>query len=154
VFGDPSTGAYNDIEQATDLARAMVMEYGMSDRLGPMRYGTPQGQVFLGRDYNRGIDYSDEVAALIDEEVRKLITQAHEEAREILTTHRAALDRLVDALLEKETLYQVDIEQLLDDVPKWQHAADGTMRIHPPRIAKRGTGVAAVIASSDEGAPS
>ena len=154
VFGDPSTGAYSDIEQATDLARSMVMEYGMSDRLGPMRYGTPQGQVFLGRDYNRGIDYSDEVAALIDGEVRKLINQAHEEARTILTTHREALDRLADALLERETLFEADIVELLSDVPKWQHASDGSMRIHPPSGIKRGTAVAAVNAASDEGAPS
>ena len=154
VFSDPSTGAYSDIEQATELARAMVMEYGMSDRLGPMRYGTHQGEVFLGRDYNRGIDYSDEVAALIDEEVRKLITQAHDEARSILTTHRDALDRLADALLERETLYESDIVEILSDVPKWQHATDGSMRIHPPVGLARGTGVAAVNAASDEGAAS
>jgi len=150
IFGDPSTGAYSDIEQATELARAMVMEYGMSDRLGPMRYGTPQGEVFLGRDYNRGIDYSDEVAALIDEEVRKLITQAHDEARSIITTHRDALDRLAAALLERETLYEADIAEILSDVPKWQHATDDSMRIHPPVTSKRGTGVAAVNAARDE----
>jgi cell division protease FtsH len=155
IFGDPSTGAYSDIEQATELARAMVMEYGMSDRLGPMRYGTPQGEVFLGRDYNRGIDYSDEVAALIDEEVRKLITQAHDEARSIITTHRDALDRLAAALLERETLYEADIAEILSDVPKWQHATDDSMRIHPPVTSKqRGTGVAAVNAARDEGASS
>jgi len=154
VFGDPSTGAYSDIEQATELARAMVMEYGMSDRLGPMRYGTHQGQVFLGRDYNRGIDYSDEVAALIDQEVRKLITQAHDEARSILSTHRDALDRIADALLDRESLYEADIAEILSDVPKWQHAEDGTMRIHPPTGIKRSTGVAAVNAASDESAAS
>ena len=154
VFGDPSTGAYSDIEQATELARAMVMEYGMSDRLGPMRYGTHQGQVFLGRDYNRGIDYSDEVAALIDGEVRKLITQAHDEARSILSTHRDALDRIADALLDRESLYEADIVEILSDVPKWQHADDGTMRIHPPTGIKRSTGVAAVNAASDESAAS
>ncbi|MFH1104978.1 MAG: ATP-dependent zinc metalloprotease FtsH [Actinomycetota bacterium] len=154
VFGDPSTGAYSDIEQATELARAMVMEYGMSDRLGPMRYGTHQGQVFLGRDYNRGIDYSDEVAALIDQEVRKLITQAHDEARSILSTHRDALDRIADALLDRESLYEADIAEILSDVPKWQHADDGTMRIHPPTGIKRSTGVAAVNAASDESAAS
>ncbi len=154
VFGDPSTGAYSDIEKATELARAMVMEYGMSDRLGPMRYGSPQGEVFLGRDYNRGIDYSDEVAALIDEEVRKLITQAHDEARSIVTTHRDALDRLAEALLEKETLFEADIAEILSDVPTWQHATDDSMRIHPPVTSKHGTGVAAVNAASDEGAPS
>ena len=152
VFGDPSTGAHNDIEQATDLARSMVMEHGMSDRLGPMRYGTPQGQVFLGRDYNRSIDYSDEVAAMIDEEVRKLITQAHEEARAIITTHRDALDRLADALLDKETLYAPDIEEILSDVPKWEHVPNGSMRIQAPNGEVRTGDIAA--ASTPDGSGS
>ncbi|MDP2624251.1 MAG: ATP-dependent zinc metalloprotease FtsH [Actinomycetota bacterium] len=153
VFGDPSTGAYSDIEQATDMARSMVMEHGMSDRLGPMRYGTPQGQVFLGRDYNRAIDYSDEVAAMIDEEVRKLITQAHEEARAILTTHRQALDRIADALLERETLYAADIVEILSDVPKWQHVSNGSMRIQAPKGELARPGIAAA-STSDGGKPS
>jgi len=152
VFGDPSTGAYSDIEQATDMARSMVMEHGMSDRLGPMRYGTPQGQVFLGRDYNRAIDYSDEVAAMIDEEVRKLITQAHEEARAILTTHREALDRIADALLERETLYAADIVEVLSDVPKWQHVSNGSMRIQAPKGELARPGIAA--ASTSDGGKS
>jgi len=153
VFGDPSTGAYSDIEQATEMARSMVMEHGMSDRLGPMRYGTPQGQVFLGRDYNRAIDYSDEVAAMIDEEVRKLITQAHEEARAILTTHRAALDRIAAALLERETLYAADIAEILHDVPKWQHVSNGSMRIKAPAGEIGRSGIAAA-STSDGGKPS
>ena len=151
VFGDPSTGAYNDIEKATELARAMVMEYGMSDRLGPMRYGQAQGEVFLGRDYTRQQDYSDEVASLIDEEVRKLITRAHEEARAILSTHREALDRLAGALLEKETLGAGDVEEVLYDVPKWEHAEDGSMRIQAPNGEAPRAGLAAVQQVSDEG---
>ena len=151
VFGDPSTGAYSDIETATELARAMVMEYGMSDRLGPMRYGTHQGEVFLGRDYNRGTDYSDEVAALIDGEVRKLITQAHDEARVILETHRDALDRLAAALIERETLYEPDIAEILSDVPKWEHAANGTMRIQAPERAKAVRKVATMRAATEGG---
>ena len=151
VFGDPSTGAHNDIEKATELARSMVMEYGMSDRLGPMRYGTAQGQVFLGRDYNRGIDYSDEVAAIIDEETRKLITQAHDEARVILETHRDALDRLAAALIERETLYEPDIAEILSDVPKWEHAANGTMRIQAPERAKAVRKVATMRAATEGG---
>ena len=84
IFADPTTGAANDIEKATAIARRMVMEYGMSETLGPMQYGKPNGEVFLGRDYSRQQDYSDDVAAKVDEEVRKLITAAHEEAREVL----------------------------------------------------------------------
>ncbi len=137
VFGDPSTGASNDIEKATAVARKMVMEFGMSDRLGPMRYGKPEGEVFLGRDYARQQDYSDEIASRIDEEVRYLINQAHEEAREILTAHRDALDRLAEALREKETLDAAEVAELLKDVPKWEHDESGSMRIRPPDVVAR-----------------
>ncbi len=132
VFGDPTTGAANDIEQATQMARQMVMEWGMSDRLGPMQYGKPDGEVFLGRDYGRQQDYSDEIAALIDEEVRKLIAQAHEEARSILTTHRDALELMTQTLLEEETVDADRVAELFADVPKWEHAAGGAMRIQVP----------------------
>jgi len=151
VFTDPSTGASNDIEKATELARRMVMEYGMSERLGPMKYGQPEGQVFLGRDYVRHQDYSDEVASLIDEEVRKLITRAHEEARAILSTHKQALDRLADALLERETLDAGEVKEILHDVPKWEHAANGAMRIQAPNGELAADGIAALHPSTDEG---
>jgi cell division protease FtsH len=145
IFADPTTGAANDIDKATQIARQMVMEYGMSDRLGPMQYGRPDGEVFLGRDYVRQQDYSDEVASLIDEEVRKLITAAHEEARQILTTHREALDRMANILLEKESLDAKEIAEVFADVPKWEHAANGSMRIQVPKPQERSpkTGVAA-----------
>ncbi|NND03998.1 MAG: ATP-dependent metallopeptidase FtsH/Yme1/Tma family protein [Acidimicrobiia bacterium] len=133
IFEDPSTGAHNDIEQATKLAKAMVMEYGMSDRLGPMRYGTAQGEVFLGRDYTHGQDYSNDVASLIDEEVRELIFQAREEAREILVTHIDALHRVAEMLLEKETIGQADLAEAFHDVPKWEHAESGALRIRAPK---------------------
>ncbi len=150
VFGDPSTGAYNDIEKATELARAMVMEYGMSDRLGPMRYGSPQGEVFLGRDYTRHQDYSDEMASIIDEEVRKLITQAHEEARAILTTHFDALDRMAKTLLDQETLGAEEVKEILHDVPKWQHSPNGTLRIQAPSPAVPASDGVAAAQTSDE----
>jgi cell division protease FtsH len=153
VFGDPSTGAYSDIEQATEMARSMVMEHGMSDKVGPMRYGTPKAQVFLGRDYNQSVEYSDEVAAMIDSEIRKLITQAHEEARAILLFHRDGLDRIADALLERETLYAKDIAEILSDVPKWEHAANGSMRIQAPKGEMARGGIAAA-STSDGGAAS
>jgi cell division protease FtsH len=153
VFGDPSTGAYSDIEQATEMARSMVMEHGMSDKVGPMRYGTPKAQVFLGRDYNQSVEYSDEVAAMIDSEIRKLITQAHDEARAILLFHRDGLDRIAEALLERETLYAADIAEILSDVPKWEHAANGSMRIQAPKGELARGGVAAA-STSDGGATS
>jgi cell division protease FtsH len=135
VFGDPSTGASNDIEKATRLARRMVMEFGMSDRLGPMKYGHGGGEVFLGRDYSRQADYSDEVAAWIDEEVRALINAAHEEAREIINAHIDALHRLADELMERETLDRDEVAGIFHDVPKWQHANGGALRIQPPTEA-------------------
>ncbi|MCH8990561.1 MAG: ATP-dependent zinc metalloprotease FtsH [Acidobacteria bacterium] len=154
VFLDPTTGASNDIEQATELARRMVMEYGMSDRLGPMKYGQPAGEVFLGRDYNRQQDYSDDVASIIDEEVRYLINQAHEEARTILTTHSEALDRIAAALIDRETLNANDVREIFVDVPKWQHAIDGSMRIQAPDSKVAESPVTAVKASTEEVPPS
>jgi cell division protease FtsH len=132
IFVDPTTGAANDIEKATEIARKMVMEYGMSDRLGPMQYGHANGEVFLGRDYGRQQDYSDEVASFIDAEVRKLISQAHEEARQILATHRAALDRMANVLMERETIDADEVAEVFADVPKWEHADSGAMRIQIP----------------------
>jgi len=132
IFADPSTGAANDIEKATKLARSMVMEYGMSDELGPMQYGRPTGEVFLGRDYSRQQDYSDKVAAFIDEEVRKMISAAHDEARAILDRHAEAMERMVETLLEKETVDADEVAELFNDVPKWEHAGEGSMRIRYP----------------------
>ncbi len=144
VFGDPSTGASNDIEKATRLARRMVMEFGMSDRLGPMKYGHGGGEVFLGRDYSRQADYSDEVASWIDEEVRALINAAHEEARQIINSHIEALHRLVDELMERETLGRDEVAEIFHDVPKWEHANGGALRIQrPTEVAPPNGGIAA-----------
>jgi cell division protease FtsH len=127
----------------------MVMEYGMSDRLGPMKYGEPEGQVFLGRDYTRNQDYSDDVASAIDEEIRKLITQAHEEARAILSTHGDALERIAAELIERETVAGNEIKEIFFDVPKWEHAANGTLRIQAPNGEAVADGVAAFKTHSD-----
>jgi len=143
VFGDPSTGATNDIEKATALARKMVMEFGMSDRLGPLKYGSPDAEVFLGRDYTQTQDLSNEVAATIDDEVRTLITQAHEEATQIITAHRDALDRIAKELMENETLDAAGVAEVLHDVPKWEHTDTGALRIKGPDQAESQTGIAA-----------
>jgi cell division protease FtsH len=146
VFIDPTAGATSDIKQATELARRMVMEWGMSDRLGPMKYGEPQGEVFLGRDYAHQRDFSDEVASIIDEEIRLLITRAHDEARAILSKHREALDRLAAALIERETLDESEIRAVLHDVAKWQHVPNGTMRIQEPEAnGSQAQGIAASL---------
>ena len=118
VFHEPTTGASSDIDQATKIARAMVTEYGMSARLGAVRYGRDQGDPFLGRSMGNQADYSLEVAHEIDEEVRALIEAAHTEAWEILNTYRDVLDALVFELLEKETLIQKDLERIFGTVEK------------------------------------
>lgn len=118
VFHEPTTGASSDIEQATKIARAMVTEYGMSAKLGAVKYGQEQGEPFLGRTAGKQSDYSLEVAHEIDEEVRKLIEAAHTEAWEILNTHRDALDALTGELIEHETLQRKDLERVFASVTK------------------------------------
>jgi cell division protease FtsH len=132
IYADPTTGAANDIEKATQIARRMVMEFGMSDKLGPMQYGRPGGEVFLGRDYVRQQDYSDAVAAFIDEEVRQMIIAAHSEALLILESHTEAMERMVGILLEKETVGPEELAQIFSDVPKWEHDPEGGLRIRKP----------------------
>jgi cell division protease FtsH len=118
VFHEPTTGANNDIEKASTVARAMVTEYGMSAKLGAVKYGTSESEPFLGRDYGHQRDYSDEVAADIDNEVRSLIEGAHDEAWEILVQYRDVLDDLVLELIEKETLGKEDIQRIFNVVKK------------------------------------
>ena len=137
IYVDPTTGAANDIEKATSIARKMVMEYGMSDKLGPLQYGKPAGEVFLGRDYTKGQDFSDDVASSIDDEVRTLVAAAHQEAREILTTHKDAMERMVAKLLEKETVNKEEIAEIFHDVPKWEHTSSGSLRIQLPDHAEQ-----------------
>jgi cell division protease FtsH len=118
VFHEPTTGASNDIEKATKLARAMVTEYGMSTKLGAVKYGTGDAEPFMGRDYGHQRDYSEDIAADIDSEVRDLIEGAHDEAWEILVQYRDALDAMVLELVEKETLAKDDLERILAPVRK------------------------------------
>ena len=151
IFSDPTSGAANDIEKATTIARRMVMEFGMSDKLGPMQYGRAASEVFLGRDYGRQQDYSDEVAAFIDEEVRTMINAAHDEARVILGAHSAALERMVAILLDKETVGPDEVAQIFSDVPKWEHDPDGSLRIRPPsQPALTEPGLAAAVKVDEE----
>src|ERR1700726_329984 len=109
VFHEPTTGAANDIEKATSIARNMVTEYGMSERLGARKFGTGDGEPFLGRDMSHTRDYSEEIASTIDEEVRRLIESAHDEAWEILVAYREVLDDLVLQLMDKETLSRNEV---------------------------------------------
>ena len=112
VLEDISTGAQNDIERATKLARQMITHYGMNDKLGPMTYGTDEEEVFLGRDFGRGRNYSEEVAATIDSEMRKLIDTAYHKAETLIKDNLDTLHRIADALLEKETLDAREFEEI------------------------------------------
>ena len=116
VFGDTTTGSSNDIEKATGLARAMVTQYGMSKNLGPLAFGKKEEMVFLGREISEQRNYSDEVAAKIDAEVREIIDNAFNRAKEALTTHRDVLDRLATLLVEKETIESEEFESLFEGV--------------------------------------
>ncbi len=132
VAGDISTGAQDDIEKATRLARQMVTEFGMSDLIGPRTLGQKQGEVFLGRDWTSTPDYSDHVAFEIDQEVLRLIDEAHDVSLEVLSEHRGKLDALAQLLLDRETLEREDVEQFFADVQKRE-----------PRTAEvRGAGLA------------
>ena len=116
VFGEPTTGASNDIEQATKIARSMVTEYGMSRELGTVKYGEEQGDVFSGRGGGGSLEYSPAVAETIDTQVRQLVDAAHETAYSILARYRSQLDTLASKLLEKETLRRPDLEVIFDDI--------------------------------------
>jgi cell division protease FtsH len=118
VFGDTTTGASNDIEKATGLARAMVTQYGMSEKLGPLAFGKKDEMIFLGREISEQRNYSDEVAAKIDAEVREIIDRAYQRAKDALVEQRAVLDRLATLLIEKETIEAEEFETLFaGDLP-------------------------------------
>jgi len=118
VFHEPTTGAANDIEKASQIARGMVTEYGMSERLGARKFGTGDGEPFLGREMSHARDYSEEIASAIDDEVRRLIESAHDEAWDILVQYRDVLDNLVLQLLEHETLSREQVLEIFSPVHK------------------------------------
>ncbi len=119
IFHDPSTGASNDIEKATALARAMVTQYGMTEAIGAIKLGTDASEPFMGRDYGHQRDYSESVAAKVDAEIRNLIENAHQEAFDILVENRRTLDAMVLQLLEKETLNKEEISAIFTKVNSW-----------------------------------
>ncbi|GGW17723.1 ATP-dependent zinc metalloprotease FtsH [Streptomyces capoamus] len=143
VFHDPTTGAANDIEKATNLARAMVTQYGMTERLGAIKFGGDNSEPFLGREMAHQRDYSEEVAALVDEEVKKLIETAHNEAWEILVENRDVLDNLVLQLLEKETLGKEEIAEIFATIvkrpprPAWTGSSRRTPSTRPPVLSPK-----------------
>ena len=118
VFCEITTGAANDLEKATDTAKQMIMRYGMSELLGPRTLGHNQAMPFLGRDFSQEPDYSEEVARAIDEEIRRIIAEAHERARAVLAEHRETLDSVAAILIERETIDRGEFEALLAGTPE------------------------------------
>lgn len=117
VLDEISTGASNDIERATDLARSMITRYGFSEKLGPIVYGHDNSEVFLGRDYSQGRNYSENVAAEIDGEIRELIDTSYENAKQILLNHRDQLDKVAHYLMEHEKIDGEDFYKLMNGEP-------------------------------------
>jgi cell division protease FtsH len=138
VFHDPTTGAGNDIEKATNLARAMVTQYGMTERLGAMKLGESNSEPFLGRDLGHQRNYSEDVAAKVDEETKKLLTTAHQEAFDILEENRDVLDALVLALMDKETLDKAQVAEIFEPLrrrdirPAWTGSPSRVPSAIPP----------------------
>jgi cell division protease FtsH len=138
VFHDPTTGASNDIEKATAIARKMVTEYGMSANIGAVKLGQSGGEVFLGRDMGHQRDYSEEIAEKVDLEVRALIEQAHDEAWKVLNSNREILDNLARELMEKETLDHLQLADIfakvkkLPERPQWLSSSKRPSSDKPP----------------------
>jgi cell division protease FtsH len=132
VFSDTTTGSSNDIEKATDLARRMVTEFGMSDRLGPLSFGKRDELVFLGREIGEQRNYSDEIAKTIDEEIRAIMDRAYERATQVLEVHRDRLDTLAQKLIAEETVDNEAFEALFSDLPPKEDIHGLPPRKHRP----------------------
>jgi len=161
VFHDPTTGASNDIEKATGIARKMVTEYGMTNEVGPVKLGSASGEVFMGRDMGHGREFSERLAERIDGQVRELIEQAHNEAYQVLNDNRDVLDRLALELLEKETLDHLELAEIFKDVkrlpprPQWLSSNERPVSFQPPvEVPRRAQpeGIAAAV-EVEQGAP-
>ncbi|MGQ9665688.1 MAG: ATP-dependent zinc metalloprotease FtsH, partial [Anaerolineae bacterium] len=128
VFKEMWTGASDDLERATRLARRMVKEYGMSERLGPMTFGQKEELVFLGREIGEHRNYSEQIARLIDHEVRAIISQAYERAKAILREHQAVLDAVAGKLMEQETLDGDEFRSLVESLLAVEQRPVGTAK--------------------------
>jgi cell division protease FtsH len=131
-FGDVTTGASNDFERATELARRMVTQYGMSDTLGPIQYGRGSHQVFLGRDIGEDRNYSEEIASKIDAEVRRIIDESYSRAKTLLTDNWKMVERMVASLLENETVEADEVLAIVNDMP-FDQRKHGPPAATPPR---------------------
>ena len=143
IFDHYSTGASNDLQQATNMAREMICRYGMSEAIGPVSFDDEGGDVFLGRDFAQRKNYSEKTAQQIDDEVKALLTGLYDEAKQLLTDNRAVLDSIADALLERETLETSDLERLA--------AGEPLPPMPTPPATPSGSGGARAKSSDDSG---
>jgi cell division protease FtsH len=117
TFSQITTGAQNDIEQATEMARKMICEWGMSEALGPLAYGKKEEAIFLGKEFNRHQDYSEATALKIDAEIKRIVSEQYDRAARLLTENRSVLERIAEALLEHEVLDAPQLKQLIAGEP-------------------------------------
>jgi cell division protease FtsH len=132
VFGEITTGASNDLEKVTATAKAMVMRYGMSERLGPRVFGHDHSQPFLGREFSSEPDYSDEIAREIDDEIRRVVESAHQRARDILTEHRESLNTISEILVRRETIEKAEFEALIQGKAEDEVFPEEAPQLPPP----------------------
>jgi cell division protease FtsH len=128
VFSEITTGAGNDLERATTLARKMVCEWGMSEELGPLTYGKKEEQIFLGREISQHRDFSEETARQIDMAVKKIIIEARDKVYELLKDNRAILKKMAEELLERETIVLDDIERIMEEIDPEKYPRDAIKR--------------------------
>ena len=128
-----TTGAHNDLEKATELARKMVCEWGMSEKMGPLTFGRKEEQVFLGRDIARHQDYSEDTAIQIDQEVKRIVSENYQRAKTILTENREVLEKVAEALLEREVLDAEEVKAIIAGLPlkERETVADTAVRDEP-----------------------
>jgi cell division protease FtsH len=138
VFGEITTGASNDLEKVTETAKQMVMRFGMSERLGPRVFGHDRSQPFLGREFSAEPDYSDEIAREIDDEVRRIVEDAHQTSKDILSQHREHLDTISQILLDRETIEADEFIALLEGKPEGEVFHDEE-EAQPPPVEEKGT---------------
>ncbi|HEX6585579.1 MAG TPA: ATP-dependent zinc metalloprotease FtsH [Solirubrobacterales bacterium] len=142
VFGEITTGASNDLEKVTETAKQMVMRFGMSERLGPRVFGHDRSQPFLGREFSAEPDYSDEIAREIDDEVRRIVEDAHQSSKDILSEHREQLDTISKILLDRETIEAEEFIALLEGKPEEEVFAEEEEEAKPPEtppVEEKGT---------------
>jgi cell division protease FtsH len=132
VFKDITTGASNDLEKVTSLARRIVTAYGMNDKLGPITYGRRNEHPFMGRDFGTDRDYGEEVATVIDREVKRIVDSQYDYARDLLTENRDVLDGITKILLEKETLDDKEFMDIADEIKASR--GNGSGRLHKEKL--------------------